>query len=182
MLSQDILGQVRRASWGSAGRFPGPLTPAYEARELMGRLAEPPEAWKRGGSNSYKGQRSLGPGTSKCKCGIYPPAMPAGQPAACRLACLCANQQPGAGRHSRSPGPFQELGSSRDLLCSEHFRKGPACAKVGWDLALEVPVVHSSFLSHPQLSWLHDEGPQGPGDWTNCVCVSLGHLLPAFAM
>ena len=38
-----------------------------------------------GGSNSSKGQQSLGPGTSKCKCGIYPPAMPAGQPAACGL-------------------------------------------------------------------------------------------------
>lgn len=41
MLSQSILGQVRRASWGSAGHFPGPLTPACEAGELMASLAEP---------------------------------------------------------------------------------------------------------------------------------------------
>lgn len=60
---------------------------------------------------------------------------------ACWLACLYANQQPGPGRHSRNPGPYQELGSSRNspvvLVVQE------------WDVASGIQVVH--WASSPTL-------------------------------
>lgn len=93
---------------GSAGHFLGPWTPTSEAG------AEPSRP---GGEAEVIAVKVSGPWGQE-----HPNAnveftlrqCPLASLLACWLACLYANQQPGPGRHSRNPGPYQELGSSRN--------------------------------------------------------------------